>query len=145
MIIAGGGGEGLWVVITPLRVFFQCSKALTPDCSGFCWMCFSLPLCPPRRIEEAFLLLEDEIPSFATPALEAFATELLAYIRRTYMCGQYGTEATGYNWNFYHQIDETHQQLTNNPSEGANHRLAVRCKTAHPGIYPFFGVIVKEQ
>ena len=108
-------------------------------------MCFSLPLCPPTRIEEAFLLLEDEIPSFGTPAVEAFATEFIEYIRRTYMGGQYGTVDTGYDWNFYEQIDNTHQQLTNNPSEGANHRLAVRCRTAHPGIYPFFGVLVKEQ
>ena len=109
--------------------------------AGFCWMTFALPLCPPRQIEQAFELLDAEAENLATPATEAFARQYLQYIRDTYMSGQYG-QADNYEWNFYDRMEEGHN--TNNPSEGANNRLSSRCRTSHPGIYPFIGVIRKE-
>ena len=104
-------------------------------------MTFALPLCPPDQIEHTFELLDTEAENLATPATEAFARQYLQYIRDTYMSGNYG-QAPNYEWNFYDRIREGH--TTNNPSEGANNRLATRCKTSHPGIYPFIGVIRKE-
>ena len=104
-------------------------------------MTFALPLCPPDQIEHAFELLDTEAENLATPATEAFARRYLQYIRDTYMSGNYG-QAPNYEWNFYNTIREGH--TTNNPSEGANNRLAIRCKTSHPGIYPFIGVIRKN-
>ena len=82
-----------------------------------------------------------EAENLATPATEAFARQYLQYIRDTYMSGQYG-QADNYEWNFYDRMEEGHN--TNNPSEGANNRLSGRCRTSHPGIYPFIGVIRKE-
>ena len=104
-------------------------------------MTFALPLCPPAEIEHAFELLDAEAENLATPATEAFARQYLQYIRDTYMSGSYG-QADNYEWNFYDRIREGH--TTNNPSEGANNRLSTRCKTSHPGIYPFIGVIRRE-
>ena len=57
------------------------------------------------------------------------------------MSGNYG-QADNYKWNFYNRIREGH--TTNNPSKGANNRFLSRCKTSHPGIYPFIGVIRRE-
>ena len=58
------------------------------------------------------------------------------------MSGSYGTMATGFEWNFYETMEEGH--MTNNPSEGANNRLASRSGTAHPGFYQFCNLIGKE-
>ena len=104
-------------------------------------MSFALPLCPPERIEEAFQLMEDEIINFGSPRIEAFAQEYLQYIRNTYMSGQFG-QHPNWEWNFYNNMEDRHK--TNNAAEGGNHRLMCRCKTAHPGVYRFFGVIKKE-
>ena len=57
------------------------------------------------------------------------------------MRGQYGQNGQ-YEWNFYDRMEDGH--LTNNAAEGANNRLSIRCRTAHPGIYQFFGVLKKE-
>ena len=105
-------------------------------------MCFALPLCPPDRIEEAMTLIASEIPTFATsPRIEQFGHQFLAYIRNTYMGGNFGTDGN-YQWNFYDRLEEGQQ--TNNPSEGYNYRLATRCKTSHPGFYQFSCVLGKE-
>ena len=105
-------------------------------------MCFALPLCPPTRIEEALQLIEDEIESFATnPRTEQFGHDMIQYIRRVYMGGNFGS-AGHFEWNFYDRLEEG--QFTNNPSEGYNHRLSSRCRTSHPGIYQFTSVLGKE-
>ena len=105
-------------------------------------MCFALPLCPQDRIEEALQLIEDEIESFATnPRTEQFGNDMIQYIRRVYMGGNFGT-AGNFEWNFYDRLEEG--QFTNNPSEGYNHRLSSRCRTSHPGIYQFTSVLGKE-
>ena len=67
---------------------------------------------------------------------------LVSIVPDTYMSGSYGTAATGFEWNFYNTMEEGH--MTNNPSEGANNRLASRCGTAHPGFYQFCILIGKE-
>ena len=106
-------------------------------------MSFSISLTPHNRIQEAFELMRAEIPSFAiNPRTENFANEYLAYIEATYMGGAFGSEATGYHWNFYDRLEEG--QLTNNPSEGANNRLATRMGGPHPGFYHFCSVLKKE-
>ena len=105
-------------------------------------MCFALPLCPQARIEEALQLIEDEIVGFATnPRTEQFGHDMIQYIRRVYMGGNFGT-AGNFEWNFYDRLEEG--QFTNNPSEGYNHRLSSRCRTCHPGIYQFTSVLGKE-
>ena len=105
-------------------------------------MCFALPLCPPDRIEEALQLIHDEIEGFATnPRTEQFGIDMIAYIRRIYMGGSFGT-AGHFDWNFYDRLEEG--QFTNNPSEGYNNRLSSRCRTSHPGFYQFSSVLGKE-
>ena len=106
-------------------------------------MTFALPLTPPDRIEEAFQLLDDEINNMAVnPSVETFSRQYLQYIRDTYMSGSFGTQSQGFEWNFYNTIEEG--QMTNNPSEGQNHRLAFRVGKSHPGFYEFCGTIQKE-
>jgi hypothetical protein len=105
-------------------------------------MCFALPLCPPDRIEEALQLIHDEIEGFATnPRTEQFGNDMIAYIRRVYMGGSFGTVGH-FEWNFYNRLEEG--QFTNNPSEGYNNRLSSRCRTSHPGFYQFSSVLGKE-
>ena len=58
------------------------------------------------------------------------------------MSGNFGTTETGFEWNFYDTMEQGH--MTNNPSEGANNRLASRSGTAHPGFYQFCSLISKE-
>ena len=113
------------------------------DCDklGFVSMSFGLPLCPPDRIEEALELMMVEVANMS-PAIDAFAEDYIAYIRQTYMSGSYGNEQDGYEWNAYERIPDGF--LTNNPSEGANNRLCLRCGTIHPGIYRFCGLLQKE-
>ena len=111
-------------------------------CLGYAWMCFSLPLCPPTRIEEALQLIKDEIESFATNSrTEQFGHDMIQDIRRVYMGSNFGS-AGHFEWNFYDRLEEG--QFTNNPSEGYNHRLGSRCRTSHPGIYQFTSVLGKE-
>jgi hypothetical protein len=105
-------------------------------------MTFSLPCCPPNRIEEAFQLLEAEIETFGRPSLEAFARNYLEYIRTTYMSGSYGPDGA-YEWNFYNRMEEGF--LTNKMAEGANNRLAIQVRIPHPGIYQFGKVLAKEM
>ena len=113
------------------------------DCDklGFVSMSFGLPLCPPDRIEEALGLMMVEVANIS-PAIDAFAEDYIAYIRQTYMSGSYGNEQEGYEWNAYERIPDGF--LTNNPSEGANNRLCLRCGTIHPGIYRFCALLKKE-
>ena len=106
-------------------------------------MTFALPLCPPNRIEEAFVLMEQEIENMpGSPSVEAFSRQYLQYIRNYYMSGNFGSQATGYEWNFYNTMDEG--QMTNNPSEGQNNRIATRVGKKHPGFYEFCQTIQKE-
>ena len=106
-------------------------------------MTFALAVAPPSRIQEALELARAEIPSFAiSPRTENFANEYMDYIEATYMGGAFGNNEAGYHWNFYDRLEEG--QLTNNPSEGANNRLAQRMGVAHPGIYHFCSVLKKE-
>lgn len=58
------------------------------------------------------------------------------------MRGSFGSAATGFHWNFYDRLEEG--QLTNNPSEGANNRLATRMGASHPGFYHFCTILTKE-
>ena len=121
-------GQSIWLPLSP---------------PGFLWATFSFPVCPPNRIQEALELCRNEIPNFANnPRTENFAHEYLAYIEATYMGGAFGSAATGYQWNFYDRLEEG--QLTNNPSEGGNHRLATRMGVPHPGFYHFCSVLKKE-
>ena len=58
------------------------------------------------------------------------------------MSGSFGTVETGFHWNFYNRLEEG--QMTNNPSEGGNNRLASRMGAPHPGFYHFCNVLTKE-
>ena len=106
-------------------------------------MTFALPLTPPDRIEEAFQLLENEIIDMSVnPSVETFSRQHLNYIRDTYMSGSFGNQDRCFEWNFYNNLEGG--QMTNNPSEGQNHRLASRAGKAHPGFYEFCSTIQKE-
>ena len=59
-----------------------------------------------------------------SPSVSAFVEEYIDYIRRTFMSGNFGNVMDGWEWNAYERIPEGF--LTNNPSEGANNRLAKR-------------------
>jgi len=48
---------------------------------GFAWSTFSLGLCSPEEIDQAFMLYEDEIESMGSPSTEAFARQYLQYIK----------------------------------------------------------------
>ena len=64
-------------------------------------------MCPHDRIEEAFQHLEEEINDMSVnPSVEAFCRQYLEYIRDTYMSGSFGTQAEGYEWNFYDHLEE---------------------------------------
>ena len=96
-------------------------------------MTFALPLTSPDQIEEAFQLLEKEIIYMSVnPSVETFSHQYLQYIQDTYMSGSFGSQAEGFECNFYNTLEGG--QMTNNPSKGQNHRLASRAGKANPGF-----------
>lgn len=105
---------------------------------GLVWMTFSLPLVPLHRIVEAIDLIKLELEDFISPGFQRWCENYVQHIENTWIQGQYPPQ----HWNFYDRLSEGH--LTNNACEGLNHRLRVKMKTDHPGIYKFFGVISKE-
>ena len=44
-------------------------------------MKFSLGVCPPEKIDQAFQLFEDEVENMGSPSVEAFARQYLKYIQ----------------------------------------------------------------
>ena len=78
-----------------------------------------------------------------SPDVIRFAEDFIAYIQQTYMRGNYGNEADGWEWNAYERVQDGF--LTNNPSEGANNRLRKRARTDHPGFYRFCNLMNEEN
>ena len=71
-----------------IRFFsFKCKAGVPLSCQplaclpGFSWSTFSIGLCPPDQIDQAFMIYEDEIENMGSPSVEAFAHQYLQYIK----------------------------------------------------------------